>query len=73
MQQLKHNRYCEVIAWTDKKWESHGIDDINCIKNAKCDYIVIAVANQKISEEIINFLLQQGITREKIVWSSYSM
>ncbi len=71
-QQLKRTDYCRLISWVDRGYSrlaAHGlpVESPGVIPLKKYDYIVIAVANAEIREEIKMYLLDIGIKEVQIV------
>lgn len=70
----KNIRYntTNIVAWIDKKKFGQIVNDIE-IKNPKSlnqlqyDYVIVAIKNDDIYEEICNELVEIGIKQEKIV------
>ena len=63
MRQLRGQNYCEIVAWTDRKED----DYLEIIKNARFDYLLVAIWNKQIVNEVVEEFLEQGICREMIV------
>ena len=62
-----------MVKWVDKyvSSENHGVcgvESVESIPLVDFDYIVIAVKNKGVAQEIIEDLKQYQIDREKIVW-----
>lgn len=70
-QQLNRLHYCDEILWVDRNAE-YMIDDnirpISEIKSYFFDYAVIAIENKSICESVNEFLIQQGIKPQNIVF-----
>lgn len=63
----------EVVKWVDASVpagssDMRGVESIESIQTVEFDYIVIAVKNKSIAQEIIEYLQQYQIAREKIIW-----
>ena len=71
--QLVHSDYCDVVCWCDRNYEllSENIENPNRIYEKDYNYIIIAIANQKIASEIVNDLTEKGIQPKKIIWGNY--
>lgn len=73
-QQLEQTRYGKLVAWADR---NPGQPDVNMssaprifpceIRNYSFDYIVIAIQNKKISEQVAKELSVMGIREQKII------
>lgn len=68
--QVVENQYCNIVAWIDKRMGDTKEDILYPEQILKFNYdkIVIAVADKKIADEIIEELLSLGIYRDKILW-----
>lgn len=67
--QIKKSGYCSVVAWVDRDSKIIGVENPDIIvDNGTFDYIVIAIENEKVMEEIKKYLLDKGVEEEKIVW-----
>lgn len=78
--QIKASRYCKVVAWVDTLAnligtvtvhdDSYRIDDPLVIMDKKdeYDYIVVAVQQESIYEDVRKKLIGMSIPEEKIVW-----
>lgn len=69
--QLTKIGYCNQILWVDRN-ASNIISDVvktpDCIKNEEFDYIVIAIENLNVREEVKNFLIvEKKVEAYKIV------
>ena len=63
----------EIVAWVDKKPAQYNykyitIRNANQITEIEADYIVVAVANQRMADSIITEILTYGIDRKRIIW-----
>lgn len=69
--QLSRNHYCRIVLWVDRnyqKLEHLGVCAPSAIKDAICDYIVIAVRDEKEREIIKAKLIKKyGIPEKKII------
>ncbi len=73
--QLARYQECEIVAWIDEDYRKRQaeIDYFKLLPpedmlNYKFDYIIIAVLNQRTSEQIRENLMAIGIEEEKIKW-----
>lgn len=68
--QIAENHYCNIAAWIDKRegGKKEGILCPNQIPQIHYSKIVIAVADKKIADEIMEELIILGIRRDKILW-----
>ncbi|WP_031391041.1 hypothetical protein [Kineothrix alysoides] len=73
---LRTQKYAEVAAWVDgkhNKIEYYGgvrIESPTILAEVEFDFVVIAVFDQKLAEEIEEHLLEQKIPKKKIVWTT---
>lgn len=70
---LKKTGYCTIAAWIDKNYEKYqkqrlDVAAIDSVAEITCDFIVIAVYNDIIAHNIMDFLLSKGVSKEKIFW-----
>ena len=70
--QLKDTGYCDIILWVDKayeKYREYGLNVESPYKIQLCDfdYILIAMSNTAVKNQIKNELLNIGINNDKIV------
>lgn len=70
--QIMELNYCEIVAWVDqkfdeKKTEINRIESVDCIKQREFDYVVIGTVKEKLIVEIEHYLVELGISRDKIV------
>ena len=70
--QIKMTEYCNIVAWIDKRYKDidneNRIEGVETIDMHEYDYIVIAVENENISEEIKKEILARGVDGERIIW-----
>lgn len=71
-QQLKRSNYCNIVTWVDRNYlgmagQGFLIESPNMISFKKYDYIVIANIKEEIRKEIKEFLLEMGISENKII------
>ncbi len=71
--QIKYTVNWEVVAWVDQnylKYQALGMDVIGIreLQNVDYDYILLALINKNMAEEIKNSLHNMGIASAKIVW-----
>lgn len=65
--QLKNSDYCNIVAWIDKEKKKDTIT-IECVKNLEFDYILVAILNQNVKDEICRDLVKLDIKQSKILW-----
>ena len=63
---------CEVVLWVDgnyQYWQSIGCDIKSPMEVQNCQYdkILVAIASQHVKREIINLLMDMGISKEDII------
>lgn len=70
---LKASKYAELVLWVDKNWEKMdtelGVKAIDEIANVEFDFLIIAVENEKIVNEIKGNLFAMHIPESKIIWN----
>lgn len=69
--QIKRLNYYAEILWVDKNAKYMADDNIRPItetRNYLFDYVVIAIENKRICESVKEFLVQQGIKPQNIVF-----
>lgn len=70
--QIFLNEHYHIVAWLDKNYLKYSnysvkIDDPKKIKSFDFEKVVIAIEDSKIKENVVEFLLSQGIDKEKVV------
>jgi FlaA1/EpsC-like NDP-sugar epimerase len=73
-QQLKRTRYCRLVAWTDRNPDQIEDKTVSVIRifphqiiEYQYDYIIIAIQNSMIAEEVKKKLSTRGIPEQKII------
>lgn len=69
--QLKKTRYCQVVAWVDKNYQDFAREDIESVEKIDCvdfEKVVIANASLDIINSVRKYLIEKGVSHEKIVW-----
>lgn len=64
--------YCTVAAWVDKGYQREelrqmGVVSMDALHTQQYDYVVLAVSNAEVAEEIANQLISCGVNKEKII------
>ena len=73
LKQVELTKYCEVVAVADSNFENmDGVVDPASIDKFIFDYIVIAINNPIVTQEIKNSLCENGVPKEKIIGNSSS-
>jgi glycosyltransferase involved in cell wall biosynthesis len=73
---LRTHKYAEVEAWVDEKYneiEAYGgvrIKSPTILSGIEFDFVVIAVIDENIVEEIKGYLMELKIPKSKIVWTT---
>lgn len=73
---LRNEQYAKTVAWVDRGYTKIGyrngvkIENPIILGQMDFDYVVIAVKNPKQAKEIEWWLLEQGISPQKIIWTS---
>ncbi len=70
--QVRQSGYCDIVAWIDKSARVSntgivGIVSPDVIDDLEYDFIVIAIDNGKVAEEVSLSLRARGIGKEKII------
>lgn len=76
--QLKMINYPVEIIWVDKNYKNlkssdMNVTDPNIIFEEKADKIIIAIENESMASEVINYLKNKGIPENNIVWKIYKI
>lgn len=63
--------FCDIVAWIDSRWEEHNkngkqTQNINGLKVDEYDYVVIAILNSQLHNEIIIELEKAGFDKSRI-------
>lgn len=72
--QLSEYTRIYIECWVDKQYQKYNypfrnVEKIEMIKEREWDYIIIAILDEKVAEEIKDFLMvDYGILEEKIIW-----
>ena len=68
--QIRQSQYCKIVLWVSKDYKnSEGmVSSPDMIMDCEYDYIVIAVADNSIAQDIRKHLLGMGVADEKIIW-----
>ncbi len=71
--QMHLSRYCKICAWVDKGFDVYDVappfDHVKNIENYEFDYIVICVADKNVAADIKDYLIENKVNDDKIVWS----
>ena len=68
LKQVTKSGFCEIIALVDKDYKNmDGVSSPSSVLESSFDYVVIAISNPKISNEIKQDLILSGIPKDKIV------
>lgn len=68
--QLTQLDYCKNILWVDKNYETNKNNSVKCVEEIfahEYDYIVIAIVSEAINKLTKEWLMECGISEEKIV------
>lgn len=75
LMQISH--YAEIVLWVDQNYEkitfSYPIKSPRqlFLRREEYDYLIIAIENKEIADEVLDKLYLQGIPRKKLIWSQY--
>lgn len=61
--------YCDVVLWIDKEKKEAGVLPVEALLNADYDFVVIAVKNSSLIQNIRIDLIKMGVSEDKIVWN----
>ena len=68
---MVETRYGKVVLWVDKNAKEicdSRVESVEAIKLVKYDYVIVAVLNKTVREDIISYLmLHLGVNRKKIL------
>ncbi len=67
--QLSKIGYCKNLLWVDKNYDFYNdmrIKSVDEIKKYDADYVVIAIEKKRICDEVVEFLVEEGIDRRII-------
>ncbi len=76
--QVRTSSFCNVVLWVDKEYlyyseRNYPVKSISEICSASYDYVVIAILNEQIANEVRNELINNyNVEPEKIIWDHYS-
>lgn len=70
---LKDKCKISIVLWIDKNsnyYQKRGlpVSDIGSIRNAKYDKVIISHTEKRIANQMMNYLLEQGVNRNKICY-----
>lgn len=70
---IKMTDYCQIALWADKNavlYRKQGLQvaDVGDVRDCSYDYLLIAVYQENVAEEISSELEAYGVCPEKIVW-----
>lgn len=66
---LNETHYCDVVLWVDKNYNKYdvSVQAPQRIKETVYDYVVIAIADDSISDDVMVYLNEIGVNLDKIV------
>ena len=64
--------HCIIVAWVDSKYDlaelrALGIESVDVITERKFDYLVIAIENSDIANQVRDMLVKMGVEVSKII------
>lgn len=68
-QQIEMTHFCELIAIVDRN-VTEGILSPSELNTLKYDYVIIAIANDRVAGEIRNSLVVNGVKADKIIYTA---
>lgn len=73
--QLHQNEYCFIEAWVDKAFDYYEtaapFDKVENINKHCFDYVIIALADMALANQVREDLISLGIDNDKIIWSRF--
>lgn len=66
LKQIKMTKYCNIVAVVDKRGGEGVLEPREC-KNLRYDYIVVAIANENVMQEIRVLLCELDVDKDKII------
>jgi len=74
-QQNEQYNFCNIVAWVDKKYDKLP-GEMKVVSPEKIDeiifdYVIIAVFDEILAEEILQDLLKRGVSKKKILWERF--
>lgn len=71
--QISDSDFARVVAWGDNSWKNYTdlefpVKPIDLLFQCSFDYLIIAIQNEKIANEVIDNLVGWGIDRNKIIF-----
>lgn len=72
-EQISFSKYCNIIVWVDEEYEEYmkigkKLKDPKELLMKNYDFIVLAVKNEDIKNNIIDKLINMNIAEQKIIW-----
>lgn len=68
VRQISHSSYCDLVLWIDKNVTEAGVKKPVELLEYEYDYILVAIKNPDIVQEVRHELKQLGVWESKIVW-----
>lgn len=68
VRQIKLSSYCKLALWIDKSVEAEGVNRPTDLNACEYDYVLVAIKNPDVVQEVKNELKQLGVWESKIVW-----
>lgn len=68
--QITKLNFCRIAGWVDQKYETiknYKIQPIEIVKDVDYDYIVLAILNENVRQEVRQELREYGVGDEKII------
>lgn len=72
--QIEFTKWCTVVAWADKDYESDskksmGVISPEQMNRIPMDCVLIAIENEKIAKQVSTELVMNGIPDSKLIWT----
>lgn len=67
--QIRNNEYCTIVLWVDKNWQKFGntVGRTEDIAGCCYDYILVALSNSRVVEEVRDYLKKINVDSLKII------
>lgn len=70
---IEYSKCVQLIAWVDKNYKEKNqqnpiIKPVTVLRENNYDYIIIAIEDEKMAEEIKKEILAYGIEKSKLIW-----
>lgn len=71
--QIMGTGFCKLVVWVDNNFAKYQeeympVYPVSCLDTSEFDFVVIAVLQEEIADQIKAGLIDRGISEEKIIW-----